>query len=402
MNTTPLSATSPNRGRPPNVLEVHDLRTSFATEDGLVTAVDGVSFTVAYGEVLGIVGESGCGKSVTAESVMRLLDEDTTDYEGTVTFDDETELLGLSEERMRKYRGGRLGMIFQDPMSSLNPVYTIGNQLVEAIRAHSDVSKKRAEEKAIDMLELTGIPEPALRMRQYPHQLSGGQRQRVGIAMALSCEPKLLIADEPTTALDVTTQAQILELMENLRTQFDTGTMFITHDLGVVAEICDRVIVMYLGQVIEDTDVHTLFDTPAHPYTRGLLASTPSLETENSKDLPVIPGAVPTLRNVSSGCRFADRCPFVIDECRQENPDLRQYLPKDESGTIPRDKDAHSRAGDLGRHLVRCIRAEEIPAILASQNSQEAPVTDQTGFSAEAHKAHHTQISETEIKEDHE
>lgn len=291
------------------MLEVRDLRTTFATEDGEVTAVDGVSFTVARGEVLGIVGESGCGKSVTAESVMRLLDEDTTYYQGSVVFDGDTELLQLPEDRMRNYRGGRLGMIFQDPMSSLNPVYSIGNQLIEAIRTHTTLSKKQAHDKAVHMLELTGIPEPALRMAQYPHQLSGGQRQRVVIAMALSCEPELLIADEPTTALDVTTQAQILELMEELRAQFDAGTMFITHDLGVIAEICDRVIVMYLGQVIEDTDVHTLFDAPAHPYTRGLLASTPSLETDNSHDLPIISGAVPTLRNVPAGCRFADRCP---------------------------------------------------------------------------------------------
>ena len=337
-----------------NVLEVNDLRTSFATEDGMVTAVDGISFTVARGEVLGIVGESGCGKSVTAESVMRLLDEDTTDYDGSVVFDGDTELLELTEEQMRKYRGGRLGMIFQDPMSSLNPVYTIGNQLIEAIRTHTDLSKKQAHDKAVGMLELSGIPNPALRMRQYPHQLSGGQRQRVVIAMALSCEPDLLIADEPTTALDVTTQAQILEIMEDLRASFNTGTMFITHDLGVVAEVCDRVIVMYLGQVIEDTDVHTLFDSPAHPYTRGLLASTPSLETDNSKDLPIIPGAVPTLLNVPDGCRFADRCPFAIAECTEANPDLRQYR-YDGAG-----------ADGADRHLVRCIRAEEVPAIVAA------------------------------------
>lgn len=339
-------------GSSSNVLDVEDLRVSFATEDGMVTAVDGVSFTVARGEVVGIVGESGCGKSVTAESVMRLLDEDTTDCEGSVIFDGKTDLLSLSEEKMRTHRGGRLGMIFQDPMSSLNPVYTVGNQLIEAIRSHTDFSKKKAYDKAVRMLELTGIPEPSLRMRQYPHQLSGGQRQRVVIAMALSCEPDLLIADEPTTALDVTTQAQILELMEDLRARFNTGTMFITHDLGVVAEICDRVVVMYLGQVIEETDVQTLFDSPAHPYTRGLLASTPSLETDNSKDLPIIPGAVPTLRNVPQGCRFAARCPFAIDECTQDLPDLRPY---------------HSTSG-AERHLVRCIRAEEIPALLDEES----------------------------------
>lgn len=330
------------------VLEVRDLRTTFATEDGPVTAVDGVSFTVRRGEVLGIVGESGCGKSVTAESVMRLLDEGTTDYEGSIVFDAETELLDLSEEQMRLHRGGRLGMIFQDPMSSLNPVYTIGSQLVEAIRAHTALSAAQAREKAVKMLELTGIPEPALRMRQYPHQLSGGQRQRVVIAMALSCEPDLLIADEPTTALDVTTQAQILKLMEEIREGFGTGTMFITHDLGVVAEICHRVIVMYLGQVIEDTDVHTLFDSPAHPYTQGLLASTPTLDSTGEEDLPIIPGSVPTLRNVPEGCRFAARCPFAVEACTQQMPQLREFSPPG--------------ADETSGHLVRCIRAEEIAA----------------------------------------
>ncbi|WP_022873232.1 ABC transporter ATP-binding protein [Nesterenkonia alba] len=342
----------------PDVLRVRDLRTSFATEDGLVTAVDGVSFHVARGEILGIVGESGCGKSVTAESVMRLLDEDTTDYDGSVTFDGTTELLELTEDQMRPYRGSRLGMIFQDPMSSLNPVYTIGNQLIEAIRTHTRLTKQQAADKALQMLQITGIPEPELRLRQYPHQLSGGQRQRVVIAMAMCCEPDLLIADEPTTALDVTTQAQILRLIDDLRCNYDTGTMFITHDLGVVAEICDRVIVMYLGQVIEDTDVHTLFDEPAHPYTRGLLASTPSLETDNSKDLPIIPGAVPTLTQVPDGCRFAARCPFAIDECTRATPELR---PHQRPGS-------HTAAGD---HLVRCIRAEEIPDLLSTGDEQE-------------------------------
>lgn len=367
MSPTPASAatrsdsSAPATGSSTNVLEVRDLRTSFTTEDGMVTVIDGISFTVARGEVLGIVGESGCGKSVTAESVMRLLDEDATVYEGSIVFDGATELFALTEAKMRKYRGGRLGMIFQDPMSSLNPVYTIGNQLTEAIRAHTDVSKKQAHDTAVDMLAMTGILEPALRIRQYPHQLSGGQRQRVVIAMALSCEPDLLIADEPTTALDVTTQAQILELMGDLRTKFDAGTMFITHDLGVVAEVCDRVIVMYLGQIIEDTDVYTLFDSPAHPYTRGLLASTPSVETDNSKDLSTIPGTVPTLHNVPSGCRFAARCPFAIEECTQSNPPLRQYHPDVTDTGRTADTDV------AGPHLVRCIRAEEIPQILAAE-----------------------------------
>lgn len=336
-----------------NLLEVEDLRTSFATEDGVVTAVDGVSFTVKRGEVLGIVGESGCGKSVTAESVMRLLDEGSTTYEGHIRFEGETDLLALPEEKMRKYRGGRMGMIFQDPMSSLNPVYTIGNQLTEALLTHTDLDKKGAYARALEVLKLTKIPEPELRLRQYPHQLSGGQRQRVVIAMALCCEPDLVIADEPTTALDVTTQAGILDLMEDLRVKFNTGTMFITHDLGVVAEICDRVIVMYLGQVIEETDVVTLFDSPAHPYTRGLLASTPSVETDNSQDLPIIPGAVPTLKQVPDGCRFAARCPFAIEKCREAPVELLEYDGADAEEGV--------------EHKVRCIRAAEIPGLLAAQ-----------------------------------
>lgn len=380
MNPTSRPGTPPTTGGAScDVLRVEDLRTRFATEDGVVAAVDGVSFTVARGEVLGLVGESGCGKSVTAESVMRLLDEDTTDYGGSVVFGGGTDLLELTEEEMRGYRGGRIGMIFQDPMSCLNPVYTIGSQLIEAIRAHTDLSRAQARDKAARMLELTGIPDPAPRMRQYPHQLSGGQLQRVVIAMALSCEPELLIADEPTTALDATTQAQILRLIEDLRVDFDTGTVLITHDLGVVAELCDRVVVMYLGQVVEDTDVHTLFDSPAHPYTRGLLASTPSLQTDGSRDLPIIPGAVPTLRDVPAGCRFADRCRFAADGCRREAPGLRPYRA-----------DATS-AGGADRHLVRCARAEEIPALLAAGAARahtvgEDPADDGHGPEAWARK----------------
>ncbi|NLS10366.1 ABC transporter ATP-binding protein [Nesterenkonia sp. MY13] len=354
-----------------NLLEVADLRTSFATEDGVVTAVDGVSFSVERGEVLGIVGESGCGKSVTAESIMRLLDEDSTTYEGEVLFDGGTDLLNLPDDEMRRFRGGRLGMIFQDPMSSLNPVYTIGNQLIEALRTHTDLDKKAAYSRAVEMLTLTRIPDPELRMKQYPHQLSGGQRQRVVIAMALCCEPDLIIADEPTTALDVTTQAKILELMADLRHKSDAGTLFITHDLGVVAEICDRVIVMYLGQVIEDTDVHTLFNTPAHPYTRGLLASTPSVETDNSQDLPIIPGAVPTLKQVPYGCRFAARCPFAIEACREAPVELREYAGED--------------AVEGVGHKVRCIRAEEIPGLIAEQERRGGESAD--GFATDIAEA---------------
>jgi oligopeptide/dipeptide ABC transporter ATP-binding protein len=320
------------------VLTVENLHTHFATERGRVTAVDGVSFSVDRGETLGLVGESGCGKSVTAESLMRLLDERSTTYEGQVILGSD-DLLALPEAEMRHRRGRDIAMIFQDPMSSLNPVFTVGDQLMEGIRLHQGVPTAQAREAAVRMLELTLVPDPARRMREYPHQLSGGMRQRVMIAMALSTRPKLLIADEPTTALDVTTQGQILDLIEELRTEFEMGTIFITHDLGVVAEVCDRVAVMYLGQIIEETDVVSLFDTPLHPYTRGLLASTPALEADPSDELGTIPGRVPTLHNVPSGCRFADRCAHAIDPCRSEVPALEEIEPG---------------------HTVRCFRAAEI------------------------------------------
>ncbi|ROR73376.1 ABC transporter ATP-binding protein [Bogoriella caseilytica] len=337
------------------VLTVNDLHTSFWTESGRVTAVDGISFVVDRGEILGLVGESGCGKSVTAESLMRLLDEDSTEYSGTIELDG-VNLLELSETEMRRRRGKDLAMVFQDPMSSLNPVYTIGDQIMEGILIHQRCSKGEARERALEMLRLTGLPEPEKRLRQYPHQLSGGQRQRVMIAMALASRPRLLIADEPTTALDVTTQAQILDLIEDLRDEFEMGTVFITHDLGVVAELCDRVAVMYLGQIIEECDVATLFDAARHPYTRGLLAATPDLDEPDDggaagggaggakRELPTIPGRVPTLANVPEGCRFADRCAFVIEACRAEVPPLREL--------------------DSG-HRVRCLRAEEIAAGVA-------------------------------------
>jgi peptide/nickel transport system ATP-binding protein len=324
------------------VLTVENLRTHFATERGRVTAVDGVSFSVDRGETLGLVGESGCGKSVTAESLMRLLDERSTTYEGRVRLGSDEgcdDLLALPEAEMRRRRGRDIAMIFQDPMSSLNPVFTVGDQLVEGIRLHQGVPTAEAREIAVRMLELTNIPDPKRRMREYPHQLSGGMRQRVMIAMALSTRPKLLIADEPTTALDVTTQAQILDLIEELRSEFEMGTIFITHDLGVVAEVCDRVAVMYLGQIIEETDVVSLFDSPRHPYTRGLLASTPALEADPSDELGTIPGRVPTLHNVPPGCRFADRCAHAIDSCRDEVPALEEIEPG---------------------HTVRCFRAAEV------------------------------------------
>lgn len=321
-----------------NLLEVVDLRTSFDTERGTVTAVDGVSFTVAPGEVVGIVGESGCGKSVTAESILQLLDPSSTRYSGELRFGGH-DLLTFDEAAMRKIRGNRIAMIFQDPMSALNPVFTIGDQLVEAVLVHRKVSKRQAQSTAIDLLKKTRIPEPERRMKQYPHQLSGGQRQRVVIAMALSCDPELLIADEPTTALDVTTQSQILKLLIDLKDEFDAGILFITHDLGVVAEICDRVVVMYLGEVVESADVHTLFDAPAHPYTRGLLASTPDIASDPSVDLPIISGSVPTLHNVPIGCRFAERCAVALPKCREHPIDIEE-LSAD--------------------HSSRCIRSAEL------------------------------------------
>jgi peptide/nickel transport system ATP-binding protein len=323
------------------VLTVEDLRTHFATERGRVTAVDGVSFTVDRGETLGIVGESGCGKSVTAESLMRLLDERSTTYEGRVVLASD-DLLALPETEMRHRRGRDIAMIFQDPMSSLNPVFTVGDQLVEGIRLHQATSTARAREIAVRMLELTLVPDPERRMREYPHQLSGGMRQRVMIAMALSTRPKLLIADEPTTALDVTTQAQILDLIEELRSEFEMGTIFITHDLGVVAEVCDRVAVMYLGQIIEETDVASLFDGARHPYTRGLLASTPTLQADPDEELGTIPGRVPTLHDVPAGCRFAGRCAYAIDSCRTGAPALQEIEPG---------------------HSVRCFRAKELARV---------------------------------------
>ena len=307
------------------LLEVKDLKTHFYTERGRVTAVDGVNFHVNEGEILGVVGESGCGKSVMSQSIMRLFDEKyTAKYEGEICFKGEN-LLNYSTSRMQKLRGNDISMIFQDPLSSLNPVYTIGDQIRESILLHQKVSKKEAYEKAIEMLRLTGIPSPEKRIDEYPHQLSGGMQQRAMIAMALSCQPKLLIADEPTTALDVTIQAQILDLIMQLNQQLGMGVIFITHDLGVVAEICSRVMVMYLGQIVEEADTDSLFSNPLHPYTRGLLKSIPQLEGDRSQMLHVIEGTVPSLSNVPVGCRFASRCPYADELCREHTPELRVH-----------------------------------------------------------------------------
>lgn len=310
-----------------HLLEIRNLKTHFSTETGRVTALDGISFHIDDGETLGVVGESGCGKSVTSESILRLLDENNggTKYEGKINYRGKN-LLEASQKEMRKIRGSEISMVFQDAMSSLNPVYTVGNQIMETIMLHQHVAKSEALQKAIEMLTLTGIPSPEKRVYEYPHELSGGMRQRVMIAQALACQPNLLIADEPTTALDVTIQAQILDLMEELKKEYKMGIMFITHDLGVVAEICTRVIVMYLGQIVEEASVEELFDQPLHPYTRGLIKSIPQLDGERKKELYVIKGKVPTLHDVPKGCRFASRCPFSDDKCISEEPPVYEHL----------------------------------------------------------------------------
>ena len=303
------------------LLEVKNLKTYFYSPETVIPAVDGVSFSVDKGETLCIVGESGCGKSVTSLSIMRLVPTPPGRFvAGEILFEGK-DLLKKTESEMCSIRGNSISMIYQEPMTSLNPVFTIGMQIAEAIRIHQGVSKKEAEEKAVKMLSLVGISDPESRMREYPHQLSGGMRQRVMIAMGLCCEPKLLIADEPTTALDVTIQAQILDLMRRLKDELGMTILFITHDLGVVAEMAQRVIVMYGGRVIEEAPVQDLFQTPRHPYTKGLLACIPKMEDER-ETLDVIKGMVPSPSDFPKGCRFHPRCPYAKDRCRQGNPPL--------------------------------------------------------------------------------
>lgn len=304
------------------LLSVKNLKTYFYTEDGVVKAVDGVDFYIRKGETLGMVGESGCGKSVTALSVMRLVPNPPGKIvSGEIIFKGE-DLLKKSEVDMRKIRGNKISMIFQEPMTSLNPVYTIGDQIIEAIMLHQKLSKQDALKKAIEMLNLVGIPEPAKRVRQYPHELSGGMRQRAMIAMALSCNPDLLIADEPTTALDVTIQAQILELIKQLKDEFKMAVLMITHDLGVIAEVSDRVMVMYAGKAVEESDVYTMFKNPKHPYTIGLYNSLPKIVGGRKKRLESIEGVVPIPINLPPGCRFANRCKFAMDICREKEPEF--------------------------------------------------------------------------------
>ena len=306
------------------ILEVDGLCTKFHTERGDLKAIDGVSFCVYKGEILGIVGESGCGKSVTSQSIMRLYDEKrVASYSGTVKREGEN-LFDLPEKEMQKVRGEKISMVFQDALSSLNPVFTVGSQIMEALLIHQKISKKEAVEKSIEMLRLVGIPEPEKRFAQYPHQLSGGLRQRVIIYIAFACHPRLLIADEPTTALDVTIQAQVMDLIVDLNHKLDMGVMLITHDLAVVAEVCQRVIVMYLGQVVEEADVNSIFDHPQHPYTQGLIRSIPQIDGDKGERLYQIDGMVPLLNQIPEGCRFAPRCPYATDRCRKEMPELRE------------------------------------------------------------------------------
>ena len=305
------------------LLEVKDLKTYFYTAEGLVPAVDGVTFHVDKGETLGIVGESGCGKSVTSLSVMRLIPSPPGKIAGgEILFEGES-ILQKSDAEMRKIRGNSISMIFQEPMTSLNPVYTIGDQIAEAIILHQGLKKHEAMVKAIDMLRLVGIPLPERRVNEYPHQLSGGMRQRGMIAMALSCNPKLLVADEPTTALDVTIQAQVLELMKRLKKELGMAIMLITHDLGVIAEMAQRVVVMYAGKIVEEGDVVSIFDKPLHPYTEGLLRSIPQLDSDKGR-LHVIEGIVPNPVHMPKGCRFNPRCPYTMDVCKEKEPGFTQ------------------------------------------------------------------------------
>jgi peptide/nickel transport system ATP-binding protein len=328
---------------PDIVLDVKNLRTVFFTNSGLFRAVDDVSFAVRRGETLAIVGESGCGKSVTALSIMRLVPDPPGRVIGGSVMLEGSDLLGLDEAAMRKVRGNRISMIFQEPMTSLNPVMRIGDQITEAVRLHRPITAREAWKQAVDMLRLVRIPEPERRAQEYPHQMSGGMRQRAMIAMALACRPALLIADEPTTALDVTIQAQILALIVDLQTRLGTGLILITHDLGVVAQTAQRVIVMYAGRKVEEAAVEDLFENPRHPYTRGLMASMPAvigLDANNDARLTEIPGMVPSLTNLPAGCAFAPRCRLAVERCRAEYPPLQ----------------------DFDGHLAACWRAEELAA----------------------------------------
>jgi oligopeptide/dipeptide ABC transporter ATP-binding protein len=333
--TTPsieeIRPATPARQRPPKgdkpLLVVEDLQTSFHTRDGVVRAVDGISFSVDRGEVVGLVGESGCGKSVTSLSILRLIAKPGRIEGGRIWFDGR-DLLTLPNDEIRKIRGDRISMIFQQPTSALNPVWDVGRQISETLELHRNMKRKAARDRSLELLQMVGIPDPERRLKAYPHELSGGMAQRVMIAMALACEPDLLIADEPTTALDVTIQAQILDLMRQLREETGTAIVLITHDLGVVAEMCDRVAVMYAGEIVEQTDVTSLFREPLHPYTRGLIGSIPVMG-EIRDELAVIPGNVPNLIDLPPACRFAPRCAARVEHgltiCDERHPELHPY-----------------------------------------------------------------------------
>ena len=325
------------------LLDIKDLVTVFHTSKGRLSAVDGVSLTIERGQTLGLVGESGCGKSVTAMSTLRLVSSPGRIESGSITFTKDGESIDLvtaPEKQLRKVRGGRIGMIFQEPMTSLNPVFTIGNQIAEVVQLHRKVSRSEARSRALEMMRLVRVADPEQRLDAYPHQLSGGMRQRVMIAIALACEPDLIIADEPTTALDVTIQAQILELLDELQSRLGTAILLITHDLGVVAETCDDVAVMYAGRIVEQASAVELFSHPLHPYTKGLLQARPNVDARDSGPLATIPGMVPPPQDFPSGCRFHPRCSHARKpECNEESPSLREIS----SG-----------------HFVRCHFAEEI------------------------------------------
>ena len=365
------------------LLSVRNLCTDFPVKRGIVHAVEDVSFDVDAGEILAIVGESGSGKSVTSLSIMGLLGEPGHVASGEVKFEGK-DLVGLSEKDYRQLRGNDMAMIFQEPMTSLNPVYRIGNQIVEAIRTHEKVGKKEARERAIDLLRKVGIPSPEKRIDDYPHQMSGGMRQRVMIAMALACNPKLLIADEPTTALDVTIQAQILDLLRRLRDDTGMAVLLITHDLGVVSETADRVVVMYCGQVVEEAEVRALFDHPMHPYTLGLLKSIPRLEDDDTKRLYMIKGMVPNPLEMPPGCHFSDRCDSCMDICRTQMPKLvdaggrkvRCFLYEDADGHVKSDAAIAEAEAEAVADAEAAREVETAEALLAGEEIREAELEE--------------------------
>ena len=365
------------------LLSVKNLSTEFPVKKGIVRAVEDVSFDVDQGEILAIVGESGSGKSVTSLSIMGLLAEPGHVAGGSLEFEGK-DLATLSEKQYRELRGNDMAMIFQEPMTSLNPVYRVGNQIVEAIRTHEKVSKAEAKDRAVDLLRKVGIPSPEARINDYPHTMSGGMRQRVMIAMALACNPKLLIADEPTTALDVTIQAQILDLLRRLRDDTGMAVLLITHDLGVVSETADRVVVMYCGQVVEEAEVRTLFDHPMHPYTLGLLKSIPRLEDDDSKRLYMIKGMVPNPLEMPPGCHFSDRCDSCMDICRTKVPELvdvdghkvRCFLYESADGEV-KSEEAIARAEAEALADVEAAReVETAEALLAAEDLREAEIEE--------------------------